>query len=569
VSRARRAGLALLAAPLTVLLSAASTVAQDARPARAYLIDVPGVSFEELLGVPEVLALTRSGGAGLMRVQEPVDPFPPYPEVDPGDMSAIVTWEMDPSAMGGLDVVGETIRERVEAEDADRLLVVVMSRTGSAEMSAEKDELHPLVMGVGAPSELFGAEGDPGSLTSDTTRRDGVVTDLDVEPTVAAFLGVDAPEDAAGSPIRVVDEPTPFDLHERYLAQRRMYVPIGTAAALYVTLAGLLGAVFVALGSRVPELARRVVGWACLSAAALGTGLLAAGHLPQLTYAAALPFVAIVTVFGTMAFSPLERRSAVWVPAGIGVGVLTFFAVEAVLGWGAILTPLLGGSHLDGGRFYGLPNVAIGLLVGASLWVAQRFPTWTGVGVIVLVALLASMPYLGANLGAGVTLFATAGLWLAVRERHRLGPWKGVGVVALAVAGGTAIVLLAHWVSPLPTHVTRFEETSRGLAGIRDTFVDRLGIGVDLIRRNPAALVPVLGLPLALVVALRPPAAIAATFERWPAWRDAVLVCLLAGIVAYVANDTGAAAAGLAFGLGLGGMLGVSLLAGPGKMVEP
>jgi hypothetical protein len=65
---------------------------------------------------------------------------------------------------------------------------------------------------------------------------------------------------------------------------------------------------------------------------------------------------------------------------------------------------------------------------------------------------------------------------------------------------------------------------------------------------------------------LRPPASVRSTFERWPAWRDAVLVSLLAGVVAYLANDTGPAAAGLAFGLGLGGMLGVSLLAGPGKM---
>ena len=138
--------------------------------------------------------------------------------------------------------------------------------------------------------------------------------------------------------------------------------------------------------------------------------------------------------------------------------------------------------------------------------------------------------------------------------------------MALAAVAGTALILLAHRLSPLPTHVTRFEETVEGAAGIWSTFVDRLGVGIDLIRRNPAALVPVLGLPVALLAVLRPPAPIRETFERWPAWRDAVLVCLLAGIVAYLVNDTGAAAAGFAFGLGLGGMLGVSLLAGPGKM---
>jgi hypothetical protein len=46
-------------------------------------------------------------------------------------------------------------------------------------------------------------------------------------------------------------------------------------------------------------------------------------------------------------------------------------------------------------------------------------------------------------------------------------------------------------------------------------------------------------------------------------------VTTLAGVVAYVVNDSGPAAAGLAFGLALGGTLGVSLLAAPEKMAEP
>lgn len=566
----RRAGLVLLLLTTCWWPTASAGAAAVETVDHVVLIDVPRTSFEELLGVPEILALARSGGAALMRNLEPVGAgYAPYPQVAPGDGSSVTDWEMDPAVMGGLESVGATIRDRVQALDGDRVLVIVESRTASPAMGEAKDELHPLVMAVGTPGELFDAEGEPSTLTSDTTRRSGVVADIDVWPTISEALGGPIPSDLEGAVIRLDGGPAPFELHERYLAQRRMYVPVGTAAALYVTLAGLLGAAVVALANRVPELARRVVGWGCLSAAAIGTGLLAAGHLPELTYAAAVPFVAIVTVFGTMAFSPLERAGVVWVPVGIGAAVLGFFLLEAVLGWSAMLTPLLGGTHLDGGRFYGLPNVAIGLLVGASLWVSQRLPTRVGLWLIVTVALLAGMPYLGSNLGGGVTLFATAGMWLAVRERARLGPWKGVAVVALATAAGVALILLAHRLSPLPTHVTRFEETAGGLAGIWDTFVDRLGVGVDLLRRNPAALVPVLGLPLALLAVLRPPAPVRSTFERWPAWRDAVLVCLLGGVVAYLANDTGAAAAGFAFGLGLGGMLGVSLLAGPEKMGEP
>jgi hypothetical protein len=138
--------------------------------------------------------------------------------------------------------------------------------------------------------------------------------------------------------------------------------------------------------------------------------------------------------------------------------------------------------------------------------------------------------------------------------------------VAATTAVASAIVLLAHAISPIATHVTNFERDVDGLAGVLDKFADRLQVGFDLIAGSPAAIVPVLGLPVALFVVLRPPSAIRATFERWPAWRDAVLVTILTGIVAYVVNDSGPAAAGLAFGMGLGGMLGVSLLARPGKM---
>jgi hypothetical protein len=248
--------------------------------------------------------------------------------------------------------------------------------------------------------------------------------------------------------------------------------------------------------------------------------------------------------------------------------VLAFFAVEAILGWSGMLTPLLGGAQLDGGRFHGLPNVAIGLLVGAALWVAQRVRPLPGALLLCGVGLFAGLPLAGSNLGAAVTAFAAAGTWYAVRERARLGVGRGVAVaVGVSVLGG-ALVLLAHAISPVATHVTEFEREVEGLGGVVERFVDRLRVGFDLIAGSPAALIPVIGLPVALFVALRPPARIRASFERWPAWRDAIVVTLVAGIVAYVANDSGPAAAGLAFGLGLGGMLGVSLLAPEGKMGE-
>ena len=558
MTRALVRALVVVAVAVSLPIGAASAQ-EDGR--RALLLQVPGASFEDLMAIPEVSSLAGSGGAALL-----------VPQLDrrnllygqglPGRVRGATVLTVD------LRDLGAALRRSVPGSTAERLLVVVAGvGPPSAARRAEGDLVSGIVVGIGAPAELLDVTAVGGSLTSASTRRTGVVSDLDVAPSVLAFLGLD--REVEWESIEVVEGLPPFELHERYLAQRRMYVPMGTAAALYAGGVGLLAIAGLALGGRVPVRVRRAAAWGCLSIPALATALLAAGHLPELTYAAAVPFVAIVTVLGTMALSPLERRDPAWVPAGIGVGVLAFFVLEGILGWSAALTPLLGGSQLDGGRFSGLPNVFVGLLVGASLYVAQRLGTSEGVALIAGIGLFAGLPYLGSNLGGAVSLFAAAGMWLAVRERERLGLWKAVGAVAAMTVIGTGAILLAHALAPTPTHVTRFEEATGGLAGVWDTFVDRLRVGFDLIARNPAAVIPILGLPIALMVVRRPPVAIGSSLERRPAWRDAVLVTLLAGIVAYLANDSGPAAAGLAFGLGLGGLLGVSLLASAGKMGEP
>jgi hypothetical protein len=560
VTRARLGALALLAVASLGLASNAH--AQEAPKKEVFLFLIPGVSFEEMLGEPDVVSLSRSGGAGLMTLG---GGLPTGDEAGlPGGSSVRVRW-LDPAAEGGLDGIAGEIRSTVEASTADRVLVVVASTVSSSEMRAAKDELHPIVVAEGVPADLFPDAGPQGSLTSDSTRRDGVVTDLDVVPTVGAFGGVAAPVDSLGSPIEVIEGPPPFELHERYLAQRRMYVPVGTAGGIYLAVAGLGGIAVLALGRRVPGRVRRIFGWACLSVAMLAASLLASGHLPDFTYAAVVPFVALVTVFGTLAFAPLEHRDVLLVPAGIGLTVLLFFALEAFLSWTGALTPLVGGSELDGGRFYGLPNVFIGLLIGSCLWVAQRLRTSAGVAILVAAALVAGLPYLGSNLGGGVSLFAAAGLWLAVRERRRLGVWRGIGVFVAFTLGGLGLLSAAHAISPLETHVSRFEEQA-GPGGALEKFGDRLQVGFDLIAHNPFALIPVLGLPVSIAAVLWPPGPLRPSLGRSPAWRDAILVTLLAGVVAYLVNDSGPAAAGFAFGLGLGGLLGVSLLSEAGKM---
>jgi hypothetical protein len=553
----RRAG--LLAAMSLVYCATGGSVAsaQEGSAPAVRLFVVRGVSFEQLLDVPEVAALARSGGAGLMVDTGALtgddlgraDGFPgPAP---------IAVWEMDPARLGGLDRVGDLIRQAVRNSPADEAFVVVTSTTSSEAMRAAGDDAHPIVVARGRPDDLFSAEGPTRTLTSDSTRRVGVVSDADLWPTISASQGGATPGDDTGSVIRVVDGPPPFELHERYLGYRRLTVPIGTAAALYVTFGGLfaLGVVVVASRRRVSPVLGAIASGIALSVPVLGAALLAAGHLSTISYATVVPFLVAVTLAATAIGLAVSRRELLRGPALIATGVLAFLVVEAALGWTAALTPMLGGGELDGGRFYGMPNVETGLLLGASLWVAAVLPTAAGFALLAGAGLFAGLPFAGADLGGAVTMFAAAGMWPAVRARRH--GWRDVALAIGVTVVGVGLVVVANRSLPgAPTHISAASDD--GLSGAWGTFVHRLGIGIELIRLNPFAIVPVIGVVATLVAVLRPPPAVAPSLERRPAWRAALLTILLGSIVAYVANDTGPSAVGLGFGMAIAGLLYVS-----------
>jgi len=577
VTRRLRGVPPLVAVLAALILAAAPARAQGVggRGAAVFLID--GASFEDLLAVPAFRGLAAQGGAGLLSSRTPLRDAIATLHLDASQVTfedygtvADRSGDADPKK---LLADAERVTAAVSATLTDDLLVVVATPTPPPSSLAAKDDLTGIVLASAPPSELAAAmkaatatTGSLGSLSSDSTRRPGVVVSSDVPATVAAFVGAPAPE--AGSVIRVDrGAGAPFDLHERYLSYRRMSVPIQTAAGVYITVVGLLGVGALAKRDRMPRRVLRASGWLTFSFFPLVVALLLVGHLPTLSYRSVVPAIALLTLAGTLVAVRVAARGTIPTLSSAGVAVLVVFLFEGLLGWTAALTPFLGGGELDGGRFFGLPNVEVGLLVGASLFVAMALPRREdGAGLVAAVGLFAGLPWMftGSNLGASITLFAAAGLWFGIRREGHLG-LREAGYALLVTGAGALIVLLAHRYLPgAPTHITRFVEGEEG--GVFGTIRHRLGTGFDLIARNPFALIPVIGVPVCLAVVTRAPAPVMRMFVRHPELRHAVLVILVSSVVAYVANDSGAAALGLGFGCAVAGLLFVSLLEEPGKM---
>lgn len=515
----------------------------------AIVVIVDDVSFSAALRVPAFRALASRGGAALMNGREDV-------------RSSLKAASLVVSDVASLSQAVAALTQAL-ADEEDPSIVMVISTSPGPATASRGDELGTVIMAEGSPQHMLEPRGSPKALTSDSTRRAGVVATVDPAATIAAWLGLPSDE---GAPIERTDEPAPLDLYQRYLQQRRLAVPIAAGAWSFVTVAGLLGVLALVFRRRLADRALAAAGALAASLPWLALALLVVGHLPSLTGATVIPFLMAVVVAGvTFTRWVASRRGILAAIASCGAVILALLGIEAALGWPAAVTPLAGGGQLDGGRFFGMGNIEIGLVLGCGLFAAQRMRVERGTALIAACALVAGSPWTGSNVGAGITLFAAAGLWLGFRRRRR---WWGIALTTGAItAAGTVLIAAMHrYLTGQPTHVTAFLERTRGPLSGLSRFVDRLGIGADLVRDNPFSLIPVVGTLVLLIVVLRPPSALARTFEAHDAWRDAVLVIVLGSIVAYLANDTGAAALGFGFGTALSGLLDVSLATAREKM---
>jgi hypothetical protein len=224
--------------------------------------------------------------------------------------------------------------------------------------------------------------------------------------------------------------------------------------------------------------------------------------------------------------------------AVIALAGLVLVVVDVALGWQTGSTPLLGGSALDGVRFFGLGNPYAGIVLSGAVLVAARLGMSSGVALIVLAAVFAGLPFLGADVGGSITLAVAAALWYGIERWGRLG-WRTWALGAAAALVAVAAIVITHRVLPPgETHVSNAIAEPDGVLGAVEVFWDRLLLNVRSTSEVPPAWLALLGLPVWLTIAVRPPDALRPSLQADPRWRRAVVVLAIGGILGYVLNDT-------------------------------
>jgi len=409
-----------------------------------------------------------------------------------------------------------------------------------------------------APIVVRGPGFSSPALTSATTRRGGVVANIDLAPTILAFFRLPLPQSYRnGSPIAVHPR-ADFEVpHAIWLdakgRQADAFRPVGvpTMFVLHVVL------VLALLLGRWPRSLRLRVGVMQL--------LL---WLPIATYLVAVlppdwpPVLSLGLVLGAsgLAAGAGARRATLGASmvalSGPAVGATTALLMLDLLG-GKRLQPIapIGYSLGLGGRFYGIGNEAAGLLIAAAVVAAglclaareasDRGSVSTGTGGAILIAALVvvwlAAPPLGANAGctlAGVIAFGT--LFVARSSGRRT--WLrglAVAVIAIAILLGVACLDASRGPESM-THLGRAwtRLSSEGWRYAVEFGIRKLTSSWEALVQTPASLIAGAWVLFWTCALLRPMAFVGRAYGNAPALRPPLVAIAVGGLAAALLNDS-------------------------------
>lgn len=396
-----------------------------------------------------------------------------------------------------------------------------------------------------------------GLLVSPTTKWPGLITNMDIAPTILAWLGVEHSEPIIGRPAQVEPEEYP----EQALAAMRQKInglfllrspvlrlvviaQIGTYTAVLITLI---------LNSPLPP-------W--------GQQLLSAALIVLLSLPLALLFwdytkLALLVVPLLVVLLQLKKNQPLGLVALIAL--ITALAVSLDIMGGSWLMRYspLGYDPIGGARFYGIGNEYMGVVVGSSimawaLW-AELAPSqegWLkGAGLLFFAALTVLMgaPQLGTNVGGAISsVFGFGSTWLSFQQRK-----LGFGaVVALSLCVvlvlGTFMLIDAANTQDEQSHIGQTVELFRrdGVSALGLIIQRKLAMNVRLLRYSiwSRALLVTLGVMAASFI--WPSKFIFWLTENHPSAAKGIGGVVISSFAAFLFNDSGvvAAATCLTFG---------------------
>jgi hypothetical protein len=423
----------------------------------------------------------------------------------------------------------------------ERQLVLVSP--GSSADPGGKEVLAPLIW--------YRPGGERGLLYSPTTRREGLVSNVDLAPTVLDAFGIPLPDPMLGRPMRVVDG----SIDEFFREMERVHTIYGMRAS--VISAFIVFQIAVLLSSLVILWRRWHRFWEAIQG--LLIAMLVLPFLLLLISGASIPHTwGFLLTVGTLAlFLTAALRRLPVVPLLLALGILGCVPVvlDGIFGGTLIEKSFLGYDPIKGARYYGIGNEYMGIVLGSAIlscaaWLERRqggsrLPV--ALFFLALVFFFAA-PFWGTNAGgalASAVGFGTA--YFRFFRRNQKEKWYWIALVFLFLGAGLLIGVNLLF-DDQPSHIGR--ALSYLMAGdvdeIAHIIMRKLEVNLRLLRVSSWGKVLLTSLFVLTLISYRPFRGLKWMKEHYPKLYNGFASIGAGALAALALNDSGLVSAATA-----------------------
>jgi hypothetical protein len=383
--------------------------------------------------------------------------------------------------------------------------------------------------------------GGPASITSASTKLDGIVAGIDLPPTILDWLGLKVPDPMKGQQIELTgkrDSGALRTFSDRLkVVNGRRFPALETVLAAWLVLLLVLGLVADRRGTRAAmRLGALALMW--LLSVLLITAALHPGRGAELLLIAALSFV----------LAALTDRFVPW-PRGPLVPCLVtivLYIVDLANSSHLIIRSLLGPNPRFGSRYYGIGNelessLPVLLFIGLAALLYGRTRSRAGAAIFAGAGLLLGAAIGSGRLGADVGGVITVGAGTAVAAILMLpGRLTLRRVILACVVPLVALVALAglDLATGGNSHFTRTVLHAHGESALHDIFVRRYELAFNALKRGLMPFATAIAL-LTVAYGIRYRDRIYAPLAGSAAWQAALAGSIAAGIAGSLSNDSG------------------------------
>lgn len=264
------------------------------------------------------------------------------------------------------------------------------------------------------PIVFYGDGISKGVLTSSTTRRIGIIGNVDIAPSITDYLGTDS-ENMTGRAVQVVSKDQNFDflldLNKQVVSTSENRLPILSSFAVFEILISIIGLILILIAGKFNQ---KMIGYfknILLSTMAVPFVLLILPlfHVKNLmlTYMLSIGLTILITYMAKKISKDI-LDSLLILSFITTIGLL----LDICTGANLMKTSLLGYDPIIGARYYGIGNEYMGVLIGSTLVFAtmliDRFKLNKLWALLIFAGtiLIIGFPKLGANVGGTMTAVA-------------------------------------------------------------------------------------------------------------------------------------------------------------------